>query len=275
MLLEGRVAIVSGVGAGLGRDLALAYAREGALVVMGARRTRWLEQTAAEITELGGRCVWRPTDIRDQAQCDALAALAVDAYGRLDILCNNAFDPGVSAGSPYEWEPSGDPVTWHTIVDTDLQVWRDAVETNLIGSLQMVRAVVPQMTAQGDGRIVNVNTQSSQWIKPTHGAYAASKGALATATKTLAVELGPAGIRVNGIHPGFIMGEPVMKSIRESAERAGVPVEQLVDAIAQETCLKYLPDGEQVAGPVIFFSSDLALAVTGQSLPVNCGHYLP
>ncbi|MCB0997639.1 MAG: SDR family oxidoreductase [Acidimicrobiales bacterium] len=263
------------MGAGLGRDLALCYAREGARVVMGARRTRYLESTAAEIEAAGGECVWRSTDIRDEAQCRALAALAVDTYGRLDILCNNAFDPGVSAGSPYEWEPSGDPVTWHQIVDTDLQVWRDAVETNLIGTLQMIRAVVPQMAAQGDGRIVNVNTQSSMWIKPTHGAYASSKGALATATKTLAVELGPLGIRVNGIHPGFIMGEPVMKSITESAERAGIAVEQLLDAIAQETCLKYLPDGEQVSGPAIFFSSDLALAVTGQALPVNCGHYLP
>jgi NAD(P)-dependent dehydrogenase (short-subunit alcohol dehydrogenase family) len=138
----------------------------------------------------------------------------------------------------------------------------------------MTKAAVPHLRARGEGRVIMINTQSSMWIKPTHGAYASSKGALWTVTKTLARELGPLGIRVNGLHPGFIDGEPVSKSIGESAAAAGVPVEQIRQTIAAETCLGYLPPGEELAGAVVFFASDLARPITGQALAINAGHWL-
>ena len=190
------------------------------------------------------------------------------------MLVNNAFDPGVLAGSPYDWEPSGEPVTWEPVLTADFEPFRRAMEVNFFGTLNMTRAAVPHMQARGEGRVIMINTQSSMWIKATHGAYAASKGALWTVTKTLARELGPSGIRVNGLHPGFIDGIPVSKSINESAERIGMPVEKLRDAIAAETCLGYLPSGEELAGAAVFFASDLSRPISGQALAINAGHWL-
>ena len=273
-LLRGKVVIVSGVGVGFGRDLALAMAEHGAQVVMGARRDTTMRSVADEIAAMGGEGVWQTCDITDPAQCAALAQFAVDTFGGLDVLVNNAFDPGVLKGSPYEWEPSGDPVTWEPLLTADLDPFRRAMEVNFFGTINMTRAAVPHMQARGEGRVIMINTQSSMWIKATHGAYAASKGALWTITKTLARELGPLGIRVNGLHPGFIDGIPVSKSINESAARVGMPVEQLRDAIAAETCLGYLPPGDELAGAAVFFASDLARPITGQALAINAGHWL-
>lgn len=273
-LLEGKVVIVSGVGVGFGRDLALAMAENGAQVVMGARRDVVMRSVAEEISAAGGSSVWATCDITQPDQCAALAQLAVDTYGGLDVLVNNAFDPGVLKGSPYAWEPSDDPVTWEPILTADLEPFRRAMEVNFFGTLHMTRAAVPHMQVRGEGRVIMINTQSSMWIKPTHGAYASSKGALWTVTKTLARELGPLGIRVNGLHPGFIDGEPVSKSINESADRLGMPAEQLRGAIAAETCLGYLPPGDELAGAAVFFASDLARPITGQALAINAGHWL-
>ena len=273
-LLQGKVIIVSGVGVGFGRDLSLAMAEHGAKVVMGARRESTMRSVADEIAAMGGESVWLSCDITEPEQCAALAQLAGDTFGHLDVLVNNAFDPGVLKGSPYEWEPSGDPVTWEPVLTADLEPFRRAMEVNFFGTLNMTRAAVPHMQARGEGRVIMINTQSSMWIKPLHGAYAASKGALWNVTKTLARELGPLGIRVNGLHPGFIDGVPVSKSINESAERIGMPVEQLRNAIAAETCLGYLPPGNELAGAAVFFGSDLARPITGQALAINAGHWL-
>ncbi len=273
-LLQGKVVIISGVGVGFGRDLALAMVENGAQVVLGARRSATLQAVADEIAAMGGESAWQTCDITEPDQCAALAQLAVDTFGGLDVLVNNAFDPGVLKGSPYEWEPSGDPVTWEPLLTADLDVFRRAMDVNFFGTLNMTRAAVPHMQTRGEGRVIMINTQSSMWIKPMHGAYASSKGALWTVTKTLARELGPLGIRVNGLHPGFIDGLPVSKSINESADRIGVPVEQLRQAIAAETCLGYLPPGDELAGAAVFFASDLARPITGQALAINAGHWL-
>ena len=276
MLLESKRAIVSGVGDGLGRSLALALAREGADVVLGARRERHLRTVAAEIEAMGRRAWWLSTDITDQAQCDALTDLAVGEMGGVDILINNAFHPGVRGGNVYDDDYDGSAPIWAPILDSDLDgVWREAMETNFFGTMRLTRAVAPHMVARGDGRIVMVNTQTSLWIKPTHGTYAASKGALATVTKTLATELGPHGIRVNGIHPGFIWGPPLQRALQAAADRAGTTLEEVVAGVTAEIPLGYMPPSEEVADAAIFFASDLARAITGQSLAVNGGHYLP
>src|SRR5699024_10910290 len=103
-------------------------------------------------------------------------------------------------------------------------------------------------------------------------AYAGSKGALQTVTKTLALELGSRGIRVNGVHPGFIYGDSVEQYIQSRAEAKGVTFQEEYDLLASETCLGYLPKPEEIAGAVVFFASDLALPVTGQMLGANAGH---
>ncbi|MEI7593756.1 MAG: SDR family NAD(P)-dependent oxidoreductase [Actinomycetes bacterium] len=258
MLLEGKVAIVSGIGPGMGRDIALALARDGADIAMGARRDRGLIKVAGEVEALGRRAVWAQTDITSRDDCDRLAALASDQLGRVDILVNNAFNDG----------------TYSLFEDSDLAAWRETMDINLFGTLQMTQAVLPFLKAQDDSRIIMINSQSGQVTDETFGAYSASKAALSNATRTLARELGRYGVRVNGIHPSYIWGKSVEWYINHIAEERGVDFQVVYDEFADKNCLKYLPSSAEIAGAVVFFASPLAKAVTGQSLPVNCGEYL-
>jgi NAD(P)-dependent dehydrogenase (short-subunit alcohol dehydrogenase family) len=258
-LLTGKVVIVSGIGPGMGRDIALACVREGARVVLVARRADKLAEVAEEVASIGGEALCAPADITDADACARVAEQAVVAFGRIDVLVNNAFHDG----------------DYRALMDADLDTWREVMEINFFGSLHMTRAVVPTMQAQRDGRIVMINTQSSLWTKPNYGAYASSKAALAQVTKTLARELGSSGIRVNGIHPGFIWGPSVQGYLQHRAETRGISFDEEYDQVASETCLGYLPDSAEITGSVIFLASDLARPVTGQWFAVNAGQYLP
>lgn len=257
MLLEGKVAIVSGVGPGMGRDIALALATHGADVVLGARTVAKVEAVAAEVEALGRRALPLTCDVADPDSCAALAERAAAEMGGVDVLVNNAFHGGDFA----------------RVMDADLAAWRDVFDVNLFGALHMTRAAVPHMVERGDGRIVMVNTMSTERIEPQYGAYAASKSALKTVTRTLAKELGPQGIRVNSIHPGYIWGDSVEWYFKHLAKQRGVTPQDVYDEVASATCLGYLPTSEEIAGTVVFFASALAKAVTGQSLGVNAGHW--
>jgi NAD(P)-dependent dehydrogenase (short-subunit alcohol dehydrogenase family) len=257
-LLAGRVAVVSGVGPGLGRDVALQLAAHGADVVLGARGEAHIAAVAAEVEAMGRRAVPVQVDVTDPDACHAAVAACLDTFGRVDVLVNNAFHDGDFA----------------RFEDADLDSWRRTMEVNLWGTLHMSRAVVPAMREQGDGRIVMINSMSVRRIRPRFGAYAASKAALESATKTLAAELGPYGIRVNGIHPGYIWGPSVQAYFAHQAARRGVDPEDVYREVAGETCLGYLPTPAEIAGSVVFFASDLSKPVTGQSLGVNAGHWL-
>lgn len=256
-LLDGKVAVVSGIGPGMGRDISLAFAREGADIVLGGRTEKKLARVAAEVTELGRRALPISCDVADAASCQGLADQAITELGGIDVLVNNAFHNG----------------DFSRLLDADLDAWRQTMDVNLFGALNMVRSVAPSMKERGDGRIIMVNTMSTQRIEAGWGAYAASKGALATVTKTLAKELGPDGIRVNGLHPGYIWGRPVEWFFEQQAAERGITPGEVYREVADETCLGYLPDSAEIAGTAVFFASDLAKPVTGQMIGVNAGHW--
>lgn len=257
MMLDGKVAVVSGLGPGMGRDISLALAREGADIVMAARREKRMARVAPEIEALGRRSLSVVCDITDPDACANLAREAEAAFGHVDILVNNAFADG----------------NYKSFVDSDLAEWRSTFDVNFFGSLQLTKALLPLLTAQDDSRIVMINTMSVQRIDENFGAYAASKAALASATKTLARELGRDGVRVNGIHPGYIWGPSVEWYFNQLAEQRGVEFQDVYDDVAKDTCLGYLPSSEEIAGAVVFFASPLSKAVTGQALSVNAGHH--
>lgn len=257
MLLEGKVAIVSGLGPGMGRDIALALAREGADIAMGARREKRMAPVAEEVASLGRRVVTVPTDITVRAECNRLARTAQEELGRVDILVNNAFHDGNFA----------------TVEDSDLDAWRATFDVNLFGTLQLTQAVLPYLKEQEDSRIVMINTMSAQVVEPNFGAYAASKAALATATRTLALELGPHGVRVNGIHPGYIWGTSVEWYLNHLAKENGTSFEEEHAKVTGQIALGYIPTSEEIAGAVVFFASPLSRPITGQSLAVNGGSY--
>lgn len=256
-LLDGKVALVSGAGPGLGRDVALALGREGATVVVAARTEQKVHDLAAEVALAGAEALGVTLDITDADRCRAVVAEIVERYGHLDVLVNNAFDDGD-----------------HTaFVDADLARWRRTMDVNLFGTLQLTQAAAAPMIEQGDGRVVMINTMSSVRIRPRFGAYATSKAALATATKVLATELGPHGVRVNGVHPGYIWGESVSAYFEHLARRRGITPDEQYAEVAADTALGYLPHSREIAETVVFFASDMSGPVTGQALGVNAGQW--
>jgi len=255
-LLDGQVAIISGIGPGMGRDAALACTREGAKVALAARTPSKVESVAEEIETLGGSALAIPTDVTDLSQIDHLVESTVDEFGRIDILVNNAF-----AQPPFE-----------TLEEMNLDSWYTSLEVNCTSALKMSRAVLPTMREQGCGSIVNISTMSIRTNKPMFGAYAAAKSAMTSITRTMAKEVGPDGIRVNAVCPGFIFGPSVKGYLESLAQQNGTSYQEEYDKVADEIALRYIPDSEQICGSVIFFASDLSVACTGTSLDVNGGH---
>jgi NAD(P)-dependent dehydrogenase (short-subunit alcohol dehydrogenase family) len=257
MLLANRVAIVSGIGPGMGRDISLTFAREGADVVLAARTEQALEEVAAEVRGLGRRALCVPTDIARAEDCKRLAEKAQAEFGRIDILVNNAFR-GMS---------------FKLFEEDELDDWRKIFDVNVFGTLQLSQAVVPHMKARGGGSIVMINTMSTRIIEPRHGGYAASKGALMIASQTLAKELGAYKIRVNSVVPGYIWGASLERYFQHLATEQKTTPEAVYAEIASRTALNHIPTSEEIAGAVLFFASDLSRAITGQALDVNGGHF--
>jgi NAD(P)-dependent dehydrogenase (short-subunit alcohol dehydrogenase family) len=256
-LLDGRAAIVSGIGPGAGRSIALAFAREGADVVLAARTAAALESVAAEVRAQGRRAVVVATDVARAEDCRRLAETAHAELGRIDVLVNNAF-----RSAPYD-----------AIETASMEDWRRIFDVNFFGSVQLTQAVVPHMKAQRRGSVVMVNSMSVRIIEPNFGGYAASKGALMTVVQTLAKEVGAHGIRVNSVVPGYIWGPALSRYFAHLAAERGITPDAVYAEVAARTALNHIPDSDEIADAVVFLASDLSRAVTGQALDVNGGHY--
>src|SRR5580658_5252160 len=254
-LLAGKVCIVSGVGPGLGRQTARALAAHGAHLVLAARRQSTLDEVQDEVAKLGARAITVPTDITDPEQCAGLMAAASEEFGGIDVLVNNAFR--FDAFQSFE--------------QVDLALWRKIMDTNLFGSLQMTRAALPFMRQRGGGSVVMVASMVARQPQPLQGGYAISKGALLTATRVLAHELGPSNVRVNAVVPGWMAGPSVDIYIDMESTGRGVPAQQVVDELNARVPLGHIPSDEDVAGSVVYLASDLSSAMSGQALDTNGG----
>jgi len=257
MLLDGKRAIVTGVGPGLGRAIALALSREGASVALVARNEERLVGIAAEIEDAGGRAVPVAANVTKPEDCARVADAAASALGGVDVLVNSAFRGDVF--QPFD--------------AVDLVQWRKIFEVNLWGTLQLTQACVPALRASGDGSVVMVASMSARKIRVNEGGYAASKGALLTATKSLAAELGPDRIRVNAVVPGWIWGPNVRLYVDWQVQERGVTSDDVVAEITEAIPLGEIPPQEDVAEAVVFFASGMSRMITGQSLDVNGGEW--
>ncbi len=255
-LLQGRVAIVSGIGPGMGRDVSLALAREGADLVLAARTAAKIGEVAEEVRRTGRRALEVPTDITSADDCKRLAGRAKAEFGRIDVLVNNAFDMG---GFIRMEEASADDLL-------------RPIRVNLLGTMQLTHEVLPVMKAQRAGSIVMINSMIIRDVLPNMGPYGASKAALMAATQGLAREVGVHGVRVNSVVPGYIWGESLQGYFAHQAKQRGVDPQQVYDEVAANTALRHLPTSEEIADAVVFFASDLSRVITGQSLDVNGGH---
>ncbi len=189
MKVADKVIVITGAGSGIGRAMALAFGREGALVVCCGRRRANLEQTAVMVTDRGGKAMALPVDVTQVEQVQAAVAAVVKEFGRVDVLINNAARFGALGAA---WE-------------VDLTQWAADMEVNLMGPLHFSRAVLPPMMAQREGIIINITAQAGTAAKPGCSAYACSKAALIHLTNTLAAELSlrQLPILVFGLDPGF------------------------------------------------------------------------
>ncbi len=260
-LLDGKVAIVSGIGPGLGQANAHALAREGAHVVLAARRADYLEQVRGEITAAGGSAIAVPTNIVDRAQCDALVAATLGEWGRVDVVVHNAFRSSL----------------FQSFENADLAKWRKIYDVNVWGALELTQAALPALkeTAadHGDASIVFILSMSQRKIRADEIDYASSKGAVRTAMQGLAYELGPHKVRVNAVAPGWIGGPNVEMYLGWQASERDVDVSVIRGEREAEIPLREIPPQDDIANSVVFFASPWSRVITGQTLDVNGGEY--
>ena len=198
-----------------------------------------------------------PTDITDRAACQRLVDATLERFGRIDVLVQNGHYDG----------------DYKIVADSDPDDWRAIMEVNLFGALHLVQLVAPAMRAQRDGRIVLINTGASTDPPPTLGAYAASKAALASLARTVAVELGPDGIRANGVQLGPVQGENWQGWVETGSKAAGMTREEFERDQCKDVPLRSVPTPDECAGAVVFLGSDLSAPVTAQSLAVTGGRW--
>ncbi|MEH6570798.1 MAG: SDR family oxidoreductase [Halioglobus sp.] len=262
MLLKDKVVVVSGIGPGLGQELSTLAAKEGAAaVVLAARTASKLDTAEREINDLGlGTKVLKiTTDISSQEQCQALADKTAAEFGRIDVLFNSAYDPG-------SFEP---------IESADMAGWRRAMEVNFFGTMHLTQACVPYMKENGGGAVVMIATMVEHKPLATQGGYGASKSALRSATKHLALELGQYNIRVNSVHMGWMWGPSVEGYFAWQAQTTGKSQEELIAKVTESIPLGVIPDDGECAKAALFFASDYASVVTGAALDVNGGEFMP
>jgi NAD(P)-dependent dehydrogenase (short-subunit alcohol dehydrogenase family) len=258
LLLKDKIALVSGAGAGTGRAIAMAFAREGADLVLAARHASSWEPIAEEVRGLGRRALGVEADITSAADREALLAASLAEYGRIDILANNAFAMG----------------RMENMVGGNIEAtWKVPFKVNLFGTLALSELVGRSMCETGGGAIVMLASMAGRKAQAGMVAYGASKAALMFAARGLATELGPHGVRVNCVVPSHIDGPNLRVYFKMEAEARGISEEDVYRETAAEGVLTHVCTAAEVAECVLFLASPMASAVTGQSLDVNCGQW--
>ena len=255
--LSGKVVLISGVGPGLGRATARAALEAGASVVLGDLRGDSLRVIAQELDPGGARTVCQQADISLPSNCQALVDTARARFGGLDGLVHVAANDSVFGG----------------LMNGNLEDLAPVMEVNVRGTLELTRAAVPLLRERPTSSVVMVGSTASvrQGLAAGLLAYGASKGALATVVHHLASELGPFGIRVNTVAPGWKWGPVLERYMRSEAERAGVDLTTVVESVSSTLALRRLATDDDVAAAIVFFCSEGARSITGQTLFVDCG----
>ncbi|GAA2643520.1 SDR family oxidoreductase [Paractinoplanes durhamensis] len=256
MLLAEKVVVVAGVGPGLGQAVAVRAAQAGADVVLAARTESYLAEVAGKVTAAGRRALAVPTDLADDDSTAGLVRVALDVFGRVDALVNNAFamPPMRSLGK------------------VDLDDLRSNFDINVLAALRLTRLLTPALVASG-GSVVMVNSAVLRHSRKPFGPYKLAKAGLLAVAQNLASELGPKGVRVNSVAPGWIWADSLRMWFDYQAAQRGVPAQEIYDEVAATTDLRRLPEPDEVADAVLFLCSGLARGITGQCLDVNCGEF--
>ena len=247
----GKSVVVTGASRGIGAEISRAFAAEGASVTVNFLNNEDAAKICvAECQASGGDAVAIKADVTERSQAFALVEQAIDAFGKIDVLINNAF-------RPYQFDPEQRKLHW------ELQ-WSDyqaQFEGAVKSAHSLAQAVLPSMLKRAEGAIVNIATDLiARPIVPYHD-YTTAKAALVGFSRNLAAEVGPMGIRVNTVAPGLVYPTDSSSSTKEDVK----------DAIVAQTPLRRIARPEDVVGPVLFLASDWAQFLTGQTLYVDGG----
>lgn len=257
MRLENQKAVVTGAAKGMGSAITLRLAAEGSDILLTARDTDALEETAEQVRKLGREAHVVACDVTDEKQVMDMAARASESFdGQVDILVNVA---GVTG--PIETE----------VTDVPAAEFDRVLNANVTGTFLPIKHVSPSMIARRYGKIVNIGGTSGLRGYPKRIAYSASKWAVRGVTRTAALDLGPHNINVNAVCPGIVETPRMRRLCEEKARVRGWTVEQVYDEYVQEMALKRVTLPEDVAAAVLFLASDESRQVTGQHLTVDGG----
>lgn len=249
-VLDGKVAVVTGGGSGIGEAIARMFAAEGAKVVVSGRRLEPIERVAGDI---GGLAV--EADVSNEDSVKGLFKACEDAHGRLDTLVSNAGITGPVANAE----------------DMDMAQWDETIAINVRGVLLCAKHAVPMLKRQG-GSIINMSSRMGLKGYPMRSPYTASKFAVIGITQSVAFEVGVHGIRVNALCPGAVNGELMERVIAARVEKEGRPAEDIIkENYTDVAALRKWVEPEEVAQAALFLASDAASAITGESILVDCG----
>ena len=244
--LSGRTALVTGASRGIGRAIARGLARAGADVALSARDEQRLAEVRAEVEQLGRRALVLPADVTDREACGRLVADAIDGLGRLDVLVNNA------GGSAYMG-----PFT-----SLRFRGWEKVMRLNVDSIVHLSQAVGPHLLERRTGSVINVASVAGLTGTPQIAPYGASKAAVISLTKSLALEWGPSGVRVNALCPGWTKTDLNADLWGDEARAA---------SMVASSGLQRWAEAEEMVGPAVFLASDASSFLTGHALVVDGG----
>jgi NAD(P)-dependent dehydrogenase (short-subunit alcohol dehydrogenase family) len=256
MLLEGKVAIITGGGRGIGRAMARRFAAEGAAVVIAARTETELRGAVAEIAESGGKAAYVTADVARETECANIVAVARQRFGAIDILVNNAGDYG--------------PVK--PVEEIATEEWERVIAVHLRAAFLLTRAVLPEMYARGSGVILNISSLSAKSAFGWGSPYAAAKAGMLGLTRVVAAEAARRGVRVNAICPGPVTETKMSKDLGATlAKRLGVSEKDQLAGFLQTILQGRGQTADEIASAALFLASDQSSAITGQSMNVDGG----
>ncbi|MCL6443011.1 MAG: SDR family oxidoreductase [Alicyclobacillus sp.] len=253
-LLEGKVAVITGAGSGIGRSIAMHYANEGATVVVADLNEEAAQRVVAELRSVAPESMAIQVDVTDKASCQAMFQKVSETYGRIDIAGNNA---GVS--------------TMSRIIDLTEEEWDLNMNVNAKGVFLCTQAVLPYMIKQGGGRIINTASMAGKRGTPLLAHYAASKWAVIGFTKSTALEVAEHGITVNCVCPGYVKTSMQEREIVWEAKLRGLQPQEVYEEYIRLTPLKRIETADDVARIYVFLASHLAEFVTGEAVDVTGG----
>jgi len=250
MRLENKVAILTGIGAGIGQAAALRFAEEGARLVLADLNEEGAQRTARMVTDGGGKAVAIRADIAVEADAKAISEMAASAFGQIDILVNNAAE-----------------FTAKSVENATLEDWHRVYGVNVFGTAMVSKYAIPYMKAQKRGSIVNVGSVSGVLAQKDFATYSSTKGAIITLSKCMALDLAPFGIRVNTVCPGTI----VTSASEREWVRVGLTREQWCAKEAPRHILNRTGEAREVANVILFVASDEASFMTATEVMVEGG----